>query len=345
MRPFRVLIVDDDPIYRVLLARTLEAMPEVLSVSSAANLAIARSKLERGDLDVVTLDVLMNNETGLELLPWIHARFPELFTILLTSGGHRDASQVIDALLLGACTLIIKPGGTQATRELTEAMRTALASVPDKAPARSLPTPPGAELRVPKHEAVYRELIAIGASTGGPAVVLQFLCDLPKSFEVPILLTQHMPALHVPYFVDNLARQSGRRVVIGQHGATIERGCVYVAGDGKHLLVTRQDGALVLAQSDGPEEHNCRPAVDPMFVSVARVCGAASVGVVMTGMGADGGQGALALRGRGAPVVVQDQATSVVWGMPGAVASAGAATVIAPAKDLAKWVVRWTSAI
>jgi two-component system chemotaxis response regulator CheB len=264
---------------------------------------------------------------------------PDLFTILLTSGSHREASQAVDALLLGASTLIIKPSGDHAPRELAAALKSAVGGLG----RRGVASRKGAERPEPiKSEAAPRELIAVGASTGGPPVVLQFLIDLPANFEVPIVLTQHMPALHVPYFVELLARQSGRRVVIGEHGARVERGCVYVAGDAKHLLVKRDGTGLVLAQDSGPEEHNCRPAVDPMFRSVAQACGAASVGVVMTGMGSDGALGATALRARGAPVVAQDQQSSVVWGMPGAVAAAGAASAVVAAGQLAKCVLRWT---
>ena len=337
----RVLIVDDDPAYRHILSRIFEQMPQVESVAVAANLTIARTKLEQAEIDLVTIDVILRDESGLDLLPWIHARSPDLFTILLTSGTHREASQAVDALLLGASTLIIKPTGDHAPVQLTNALKSAVSAVKRRAgkSEKVREERPGA----PRSEAAVRELIAVGASTGGPPVVLQFLIDLPASFNVPIVLTQHMPSLHVPYFVELLARQSGRRVSIGVHGQRVERGCVYVAGDARHLLVDRSGESLILIQDEGPEEHNCRPAVDPMFRSVAKACGGASVGVVMTGMGADGALGAVALRARGAPVVAQDQQTSVVWGMPGAVAAAGAASAVVPAAELAKYVVRWTA--
>jgi len=339
MSGLRVLIVDDDPTYRHILNRILEKLPNVEQVAVAPNLAIARSKLEMGSFDVVTLDVVLRDESGLDLLPWIQAKYPHLFTILLTSGTHRDASQAVDALLLGASTLIIKPGGPSAPAVLQQALETALTSVVPK---------PGSEAArekspvTTKSEGIYRELVAVGASTGGPPVVLQFLIDLPTGFDTPIVLTQHMPSLHVPYFVELLARQSGRKVVLAQHGTLVERGTVYVAGDAKHLLVTRMKEQLVLLQDEGPEEHNCRPAVDPMFRSAALACGSACIGVVMTGMGADGALGALALRAQGAPVVAQDQESSVVWGMPGAVVAAGAANAVVPATSLARCVLRWS---
>ncbi len=341
MPKLRVLVVDDDPAYRLILSKVLSGLPNVELVSVAANLTIARAKLERDRFDVVTIDVVLRDESGLDLLPWIHAHHPSIFSILLTAGTHREASLAVDSLLLGASTLIIKPTGEHPVKELTDALQSALAEVvPTEKPIDvSRPIRPNSA----KSESATRELIAVGASTGGPPVLLQFLIGLPLGFDVPIVITQHMPALHIPYFIDLLARQSGRKVVLGEHGARVERGCVYVAGEAKHLLVNRVGNGLVLAQDGGPEEHNCRPAVDPMFRSVAQACGAASVGVVMTGMGSDGALGARALREKGAPVVAQDQASSVVWGMPGAVAALGAATAIVPASQLAGCVVRWTS--
>jgi two-component system chemotaxis response regulator CheB len=190
--------------------------------------------------------------------------------------------------------------------------------------------------------AFAREVIAVGASTGGPPVVLAFLRSLPHSYAVPILVTQHMPAQHMPYFIDLLARQSGRLVVRAEHGAPVIPGTVYVA-QATHLGLARRNDRLTIKLDDGPEENNCKPAVDPMFRSVAEVCRRAAVGVVMTGMGCDGAAGAALLRAGGAPVLVQDEASSVVWGMPGAVVAAGQADAVAPGAELADWVARWTA--
>ena len=173
-------------------------------------------------------------------------------------------------------------------------------------------------------------------------MVVRFLNDLPRSFTVPILLTQHMPTPHVPYFAEMLAAQAGRPVRLARDGDLVEPGAVYVACDGRHMTVSRKHGRLVIVQNDGPEEHHCRPAVDPLFRSVAEVCGPASLGVVMTGMGSDGAQGAIAMRRSGAPVIAQNKESSVVWGMPGAVAAAGAASELVSANTIAAAVMRWT---
>src|SRR5262249_28228576 len=147
---------------------------------------------------------------------------------------------------------------------------------------------------------------------------------------------------HVPLYTELLAEQSGRRVSVARQGERIERGRIYVAGNGLHLRIGRLGAHLVALLDGGPEEHHCRPAVDPLFRSAAGTCGSASVGGVVAGMGRDGALGAVALRSRGAPIVVQDEASSVVWGMPGAVVAAGAADVIAPAAEVAGWVARWS---
>lgn len=336
-RPIRVLIVDDDPVYRLVLSKTFAALNGVEVVGVAPSLAIARSKLTLEAVDIVTIDVVLREESGLTLLPWLREHHPRVTSVLLTAGTVREASQAVDALLLGASTLVLKPGGVMAQKELSEALTRIVRGVVSGPVAK-----PVFVARLPLHEAREREIIAVGASTGGPPVVVQFLRDLPRSFDTPILLTQHMPALHMPYFAELVARESGKNVQLSQHGAKVERGSVYLACDDKHMRLVRRGTALHLEQIEGPQEHHCRPAVDPMFRSVAEVCGAACVGVVMTGMGADGALGAQALRSKGAPVVVQDQATSVVWGMPGATANLGAASEIVPASELARAVQRWT---
>jgi len=343
--PVRVLIVDDDPTYRLVLTKAFEKIKGVELVGSAGTLALARTKIERGMVDVVTIDVVLKDESGLELLPWIQAHHPHLITVLVTSGLAQQARLAVDAMLLGASTLILKPKGPNAPTELSDALTRVVAEAQRRPP---LPGRPAKALTAPVRgqtlaTAAIREVIAVGASTGGPPVVLQFLKSLPASFDVPILLTQHMPALHVPYFAELLERESKRAVQLAVHGTTIEPGGVYVACDAKHMRLVRSAGRLMVEQDDGPEEHHCRPAVDPMFRSVAAICGDAAVGVVMTGMGSDGALGALALRAVGAPVIAQDRETSVVWGMPGAVAAAGAANALVPALQLAAAVTRWTA--
>lgn len=332
--PVRVLVVDDDPVLRRLLSRVVEGIEGAAVVGTAANLSVARARIQTGNVDVVTIDAVMRDESGLDLLAWVRREHPRILAVLLTAGTSQESRAGVDGLLLGAAAVIVKPADLDATEALSDALATVLRDVPRREPS------PGPS---PAIEGAIVELIAIGASTGGPPVVVDLLRSLPTDFQVPIVLVQHMPALHVPYFVELLARSSGRDVRMARHGEPILPGVTYVAGDGLHLLVERKGGALVLAQDDGPPEHHCKPAVDPLFRSVASACGPHAVGVVLTGMGQDGAPGALALRARGAPVIVQDRETSVVWGMPGAVVAVQAASVIVPAQEIAPSIVRQTA--
>jgi two-component system chemotaxis response regulator CheB len=184
-----------------------------------------------------------------------------------------------------------------------------------------------------------REVIAIGASTGGPPVLLEFLNALPRDYATPMMIVQHMPVLHMPHFADLLRQRSKRQVVIPADGETVLPGRVYVAPGGLHMMLKRSAKGLILLHSDGPEEHNCKPAVNPLFRSVAAVCGHLATAVVLSGMGEDGATGAGEMRAAGAPILVQDRDSSVVWGMPGAVVARGAADFVATAGELAKWVV------
>lgn len=341
--PLHGLVVDDDAAYRRILTLSLQRIG-ISNVSAAGDLTLARSKLEREKVDFVTIDIVMRGESGLELLKWMQQHQPDVATILVTSGAESSACRAVDALLLGATALVLKPNGAKAADALDKALYDVVSGLSSVRTA-----PVGATAQIKPSSASLRqaprELIVVGASTGGPPVVMQFLEDLPKPLRTPILITQHMPAQHMLHFATLLKERTKLAVDIAKDGEEVKPARVYVAPGGMHMRVVRQNGSLVLRHDDGPEEHHCKPAVDPMFRSAAQACGASVVGVVMTGMGADGALGAVALRERGAPVVIQDRESSVVWGMPGAVAAKGAADVIAPAIDLADWVASLDSAM
>jgi len=338
----RALVLDDDPVYRHIVTTSLQRIG-IKDTSLAGDLKIAQSKLEREQFQVVTIDVVLREGSGLDLLKWIKTNQPKLITILITAGSNANANREVDALLLGASALVIKPGGADAAAKLDKALKDVIESIlKDRSPqapqVASVPKPGPTGLNDLFPE--YRELIAVGASTGGPPVVHQFLSMLPSHFETPIVITQHMPPLHIEHFARLLHDRSGRKVTVAINGARIEPGNVYVAPGALHLLVKREGNTLTLHHDDGPEEHNCKPAVDPMFRSIAKACGSKCVGIVMTGMGSDGALGAVELRAKGAPVIAQDKASSVVWGMPGAVVQKGAASVVVPGPEIASWVTR-----
>lgn len=338
-RPLRVVVLDDDSVFRAVLARMLSRIGlEVAATCSTID--TAKRQLESGAVDAVTIDVVLRGESGLDFLKWCHQAFPRVVTVLVTAGSERGARTGVDAVFLGAAALLTKPDSRNIAgfeSELRRVFSDGVRQQPTLAVAPKTISGIGKRLA----PASRRELLAVGASTGGPPVLLKLLKGLPPSFEVPIVITQHMPAIHIPYLAELLTQQAGRRVTVAADGLVLQTRTAYLAGNGKHLLVERKGEQLVMYQSDGPPEHFCKPAVDPMFRSVAKACAGTCLGVVMTGMGTDGAQGAVALRERANPVLVQDEASSVVWGMPGAVVAAAAADAVYAADKMAAGIQEW----
>jgi two-component system chemotaxis response regulator CheB len=217
-------------------------------------------------------------------------------------------------------------------------MRSLFQPPPPPTPPPSSPTPS------PPLAARQRELLAIGSSTGGPRAVQQLLCGLPPTFQLPIVMVQHMPKNHLVFFADSLARQCARPVELVSARHRLQPGNIYLASGDGHIGIERFGGDLYVDVIGGPAEHNCVPAVDPLLRTVAAVVGAAAIVVVLTGMGIDGAAGALAVHDAGGTVLVQDQASSVVWGMPGATVAIGAADQVLPLNDLAPQVARLATA-
>lgn len=337
-KPLRVVVLDDDAVFRTVLARMLTKLGLEV-VATCSSIDAAKRQLATGTVDAVTVDVVLKGESGLDFLKWCHQAYRGVVTVLVTAGTERGARTGVDAVFLGAAALLTKPearniGGFEA--ELRRVFNDGNRHQP-AVPARTTLQAAGGRL-APARRA---ELLAVGASTGGPPVLLKLLKGLPPTFEVPLIITQHMPALHIPYLAELLSQQGGRRVVVAADGLVLQKRQAYLAGNGKHLLVERRGEQLIVRQSDGPPEHFCKPAVDPMFRSAAKACGGGCLGVVMTGMGSDGAQGAVALRARHNPVLAQDEASSVVWGMPGSVVAAGAADAVYPADRMAAGILEW----
>lgn len=336
--PLRVLVLDDDVVFRHILVKTFDKIAGVKVVAAVSTIAAAQQRIAAGDVDIVTLDVVLGEGSGLELLPWLSRLYPHVAAVLLTAGTDKRASQTVDAILLGASSLVLKPSGSQAPALLFEALSRVVRDLKPK----TLGTPVTNRPLQPVF-AAPRALVALGSSTGGPPVVLTFLQQLPQKHGVPIVVTQHIANAHIASFADMLRYPGGRAVALARDGLRIEANHVYLAANNRHLQVGIDGAGLFIREDDSPEENYCRPAVDPMLRSVAESCGSAGVGVVMTGMGADGAKGALALRAKGAPVAVQDEQTSVVWGMPGAVVAAGASNAVVPGAELGPTVARWIS--
>jgi two-component system chemotaxis response regulator CheB len=336
-KPLRVVVLDDDPVFRTVLSRMLSRVGLEV-VATCSTIDSAKKYLMAGNVDAVTVDVVLKGESGLDFLKWCHQAYRTVVTVLVTAGTERGARTGVDAVFLGAAALLTKPDA-RSLDGFEQELRRVFNN------GNRLGAPAAARVKVPVRgglrPSMRRDVLAIGASTGGPPVLLKLLKMLPVTFDVPIVITQHMPSLHIPYLAELLSQQAGRRVVVAADGLVLQRGVTYLAGNGKHLLLERRGEQLVTRQSDAPPEHFCKPAVDPMFRSLAKACTGGCLGVVMTGMGSDGAAGAGLLRAKGNPVLVQDEASSVVWGMPGSVVAAGQADGVFSADKISAGILEW----
>jgi two-component system chemotaxis response regulator CheB len=367
MMKTRVMVVDDSATVRRLVSEVLEATPDFEVSASAPNGRIALAKVERSKPDIITLDVEMPEMDGLETLRELRLRAPSVPVLMFSNVTGRGAVATLEALTMGAADYVQKPSipnnGTGArdavAAELLPKLRALAPKVKVRTPstmrapdggnsARALPFPSVAappRLSVPPMASILGlasdiEILAIGASTGGPAAVQSLLASLPGSLTVPIVVAQHMPPVFTRLFAERLAATTPFAVMEAQHGAPLLPGRCYVAPGDYHMTVTRQAGRAHVSINQDPPEHSCRPAVDPLFRSVAETFGRHALAVVLTGMGYDGMRGASLVREAGGRVLAQDEATSVVWGMPGAVARAGVAEAVLPLGEIGPAVTR-----
>jgi two-component system chemotaxis response regulator CheB len=362
-RRIRVMIVDDAVVIRGLFTRWVEAEPDLELVASLRTGREAVNQLERADPDVVVLDIDMPELDGMAALPQLLAKKPDLVVIMASTLTRRNAEISLRALSLGATDYIPKPDTSREVttsgtfrRELIEKIRQlGLRAKRFHAPAlqpvvrpETKPATPRAVLQAPAHDIVLRPMpvmqprvLLIGASTGGPQALNAVLGHIAGVFErVPVLITQHMPPTFTTILAEHLTRLINRPVHEAVDGEPVNAGGVYIAPGGKHMRVARHNGTAVIAIDDGPLVNFCKPAVDPLFASAAEVWGQKALALVLTGMGSDGLQGAKALVAAGGHVLAQDQASSVVWGMPGQVAHAGLVSAVLPLNDIAPKLVR-----
>jgi two-component system chemotaxis response regulator CheB len=298
--------------------------------------------------DVVLLDVEMPVMDGLACLREIRKRWPKVVVIMFSSLTTRAAGVTLDALALGASDYIPKPRGLRdpdegfayvkehvVPRILALAPQGATRPSADggrpRARRASRTAPPPRRVVVPSRI----DVMAIGASTGGPNALMRLLERFPSSLQVPVLIVQHMPPLFTRMLAERLTARTRLRVREAVDGDALVPGEALVAPGDVHMIVQDSDAGVRVATYAGPPENSCRPAVDPLFRSVAAVYGRHALGVVLTGMGKDGLRGAEVIRAARGQLVVQDEASSVVWGMPGFVARAGLADAVVPVDDMA----------
>ncbi len=343
MPPIRVLIVDDSAVIRNLLGDVFASDPELEVVGTAANGRLALTRIPGVRPDLITLDVDMPGMDGLETITEIRKLYPRLPVIMFSSLTERGAVATLDALARGAIDYVAKPtgaDGAEAARacvlaELIPKIKS-LGALRKRSPQRAPVGPALAPARAPARI----DIVAIGSSTGGPNALNELLPQFPADFPVPIVIVQHMPPLFTRLLADRLNNRARLTVREGQQGQKLKTGQVWIAPGDQHMTVVRKGTEVVLALKRGPPENSCRPAVDVLFRSVAQAYGANALAVVLTGMGSDGTRGARAIRDAGGEIIVQDEATSVVWGMPGNVVAASLADRICPLANIAPDVFR-----
>ncbi|QDU21972.1 chemotaxis-specific protein-glutamate methyltransferase CheB [Urbifossiella limnaea] len=338
MPAIRVLIVDDSAVFRRAVAGELSADPTLEVVGTAANGRIALAKLAQVVPDLVVLDVEMPELDGLATLREIRKTYPKLPVIMFSAVTERGAAATLDALALGATDYFPKPagGGLDASlRVIREELIPEIKALCTR-PAALPPTPHVGPVPVSGRV----DVVAVAASTGGPNALADLFAGLPVDFPVPVVIAQHMPPMFTRQLAERLSARFAVRVEEGRAGAALAPGHAWIAPGDYHLVLARDAAGVRVVLNQEPPENSCRPAADVMFRSVAKAYGPAALGVVLTGMGQDGLRGSEAIRAAGGRVIVQDEATSVVWGMPGAVARAGLADRVLPLAQLAPEVVR-----
>jgi two-component system chemotaxis response regulator CheB len=343
MPKLRVLIVDDAVVVRRILTEALSAEPDI-EVSTAANGRIALAKIPQYNPDIITLDMEMPEMDGLTTLKELRKLYPRLPVIMFSTLTERGAAATLDALAAGANDYVTKPANVGSVAIAFARIKGDLvpkikalcgrheAPVIELRPARPIAPVPVSTQAI--------GMVAIGVSTGGPNALSAMLPLLPKNLPVPVVIVQHMPTLFTKLLADRLAGQCAMGVKEGASGMSVSPGQIYIAPGGCHMVLSRLGTNVVIGTNMEPPQNSCRPAVDVLFRSVASIYGGRTLGVILTGMGSDGLRGCELIRDAGGDVIVQDEATSVVWGMPGYVAKAGLARKVIPLSEIAGEIVR-----
>ncbi len=350
----RVMIVDDSAVIRGALGRIVDEQPDMLVVTTAPNGKVALDALKHSKIDVVLLDIEMPEMDGLTALPRILAEYPATRVIMASSLTQRGAEVTMQALSIGAADFIAKPAAkagsatlvaisTEIASKVRAVGRAARGRTETRPAASKSAAPVRTELLASRGPVAVPRLVAIASSTGGPNALSTVLSALPKTFPLPILITQHMPAVFTTLLAQRLERDTGRTCIEANDGDDIRANVTYIAPGGFHMVVQTNEGVPYIRLSETEPENYCRPSADPMFRSIAAIYGASAIGVVLTGMGVDGMRGCQQVKERGGRLVVQDEATSVVWGMPGAVVQAGLDPVVAPVTEIGKTILNWCS--
>jgi two-component system chemotaxis response regulator CheB len=354
--PVRVMIVDDAVVVRGLVSRWIGLEPDMQVVRVCKNGREALEQFEIANPDVVVLDIEMPELDGIATLKELHARRPRLPVIMASTLTKRGAEITLKALSLGACDCVPKPDINQAPGASEEFRRELIDKIRQLGGRRSALIPmPRHELRATPltHKALAQDIklrnfskvlpkaILIGSSTGGPQALATLIKGLaPIVDRVPVMIVQHMPPIFTATLAEHLGRFAGKPAREAINGEPLKAGLIYVAPGGKHLALIRRDHGVEVVIDDSAPIHFCKPAVDALFLSASNALDGRVLALVLTGMGSDGKKGALAIADNGGNVNAQDEATSVIWGMPGSAANAGACAAVLPINEIGPKAVR-----
>ena len=361
-----VMLVDDSSVIRNVIASILKTAPCIEIVASVSNGENAITMAKNKQPNVVILDIEMPVMDGITALPEILKSAPDTKVVMCSSLTAKGADITMKAMALGAVECLVKPTSSEIRGADSPFKATLLNIVKSLAPKGVDPCAPvdGGEVAPATTSASpsaalfganankdfilksdvgsYKgkpSILAIGSSTGGPKALFQVLKDI-EALDVPIVITQHMPATFTKILAEHIAQQTGLSAFEGADGMVVEAGKVYVAPGDRHMTFEERGSQLVIKLDNGPQENFCKPAVDPMMRSLNEIYGNKTLCVILTGMGHDGLNGCEILVENGARLVAQDEETSVVWGMPGAVAMAGICSAVLPVSELGQWVRR-----
>ena len=339
-RRIRLMIVDDSTVARAVLSRMVESDPtfEITAVAGTAEDAI--EALGECRVDIVILDLDMPGAGGLKSIPRIIAAAAGAKVMIVSSLAEDGAEQTVAALALGAADTMPKPGTGRFNGRFSEILLGKLKALgyakPDSVAATyaSQGVGPQAALRAMPTDPI--DVLAIGASTGGIHALGMLFHALPKRIGVPILVTQHLPAAFISVFARQLGAIAHRPAAVAEDGMTLEADRILLAPGDAHLTLEPGKDGVVVRLSHGRATSGCLPSVDPMFASTGAIFGSGALGIVLTGMGRDGVEGASTLVACGGCVVAQDEASCAVWGMPRAVLEAGLASAVLPPDKIAR---------
>ncbi|WP_026792111.1 protein-glutamate methylesterase/protein-glutamine glutaminase [Pleomorphomonas oryzae] len=367
--PIRVMVVDDSVVIRGLVGRWLDEEPNLAVVASHRNGRLAVDDVLRSNPDVVILDIEMPDMDGLTALPLLIEKKRNLVVVVASTLTRRNAEISLKALSLGAADYVPKPesnsgvttsaefrreliekvtnlgmrakkrglpGQALGTRPMARSLTSALQANAPAASSALRATRP-ASFTIRPYSSVRPRILTIGSSTGGPQALNTLFGEIGSSIGmVPVVLTQHMPPTFTAILAEHITKAAGRPAAEGRDGEVIQPGHIYVAPGGKHMLLVKHGNDVTIKLSDAPPVNFCKPAVDPLFKSVAEIYGTATLAVVLTGMGSDGAEGVRKIGEIGGSAIAQDEETSVVWGMPGAAAHTGMCSDVLPLNEIGR---------